>query len=116
MTGIETDIAGRLRLRASELGVTLWRNNSGAAFNRDGRPVRFGLGNDSRLLSAAMKSSDLIGIASNGRFIALEIKKPGWHFRGTEREIAQRNFIDHVRRNSGIAGFVTSVEDMTVLL
>ena len=53
----------QVRLNASRVGVTLWRNNSGATFDEDSqRMVRFGLGNESDKLNKQMKSSDLIGI------------------------------------------------------
>lgn len=106
MSRVENDLASEIRLKASELGVTLWRNNSGVATNRDGRPVRFGLGNDSAQLNAAMKTSDLIGITSRGLFVAFELKKPGWRYTASDREEAQWNFINYVQRNGGIAGFV----------
>lgn len=111
---IETDIAARIRLNASRVGVTLWRNNSGAMKDAQGRWVRFGLGNDSKTLNAAMKSSDLIGITPAGRFVAFEVKRPDWHWdmaRLDKHERAQWAFIAHVLRNGGIAGFVRSWED-----
>jgi hypothetical protein len=115
----ETSITATIRLEASRLGVSLWRNNSGVATNRDGRPVRFGLGNDSKRINETMKSSDLIGMTSRGQFVAIEVKRPGWtgwhklgHLRYGQtypapctREQAQWNFHDYVRRNGGIAGF-----------
>lgn len=114
-TLLENSLPAQIRIAADQLGVSLWRNNSGVATNRDGRPVRFGLGNDSVKLNRAMKSSDWIGIGPDGRFIALELKRPGWIYCATEREIAQLNFHLHVRRKGGIAGFVTRVEDMLQL-
>lgn len=114
-TLLENSLPAQIRIAADQLGVSLWRNNSGVATNRDGRPVRFGLGNDSVNLNRTMKSSDWIGIGPDGRFIALELKRPGWIYRATEREIAQLNFHLHVRRKGGIAGFVTCVEDMLQL-
>lgn len=102
----ETAASGHIRAEAAKHGISLWRNNSGALPGADGRPVRFGLGNDSATLNQVMKSSDLIGITPRGQFIALEVKKPGWQWSGTPRERAQQAFLEHIRRNYGIAGFV----------
>src|SRR5882762_3932875 len=86
-----------IRLRASAAGLLLWRNNSGVAQTVDRygntRPVRYGLANDSPAVNRVLKSSDLIGIAPDGRFVAIESKRPGWHFAGTDREQAQLAFI-----------------------
>lgn len=106
--GSETRLSSEVRLGAAGLGVMLFRNNSGMAYNPAGQPVRFGLGNDSAKMNAVFKSSDLIGFTHEGRFVAFESKQPGWKYKGTEREIAQKNFLDTVVRNGGIAAFVTS--------
>ncbi len=50
-----------VRLRAAELGYHLFRNNVGQLLDKEGRPVRFGLANDSKALNKALKSGDLIG-------------------------------------------------------
>ena len=112
----ETTTVQRIRLDASAAGLTLWRNNSGVMVNPTGRPVRFGLGNESAAFNRIMKSSDLIGIQPGGRFVAIEVKKPGWAWKGTEREVAQANFIHHVRKLGGFAGFATSWTDVAEAL
>lgn len=108
----ETTLQAALRAEAARLGVYLWRNNSGVLPDVRGVPVRFGLGNDSQRINAVLKSSDLIGIGHGGRFVAIECKAPGWRGPRTERERAQRNFIDLVRRQGGIGAFVTSIEEL----
>lgn len=92
----------------------LWRNNVGVApAVRGGRPVRYGLANDSERLNRVLKSSDRIGIeAGTGRFVAIETKRPGWRYTGTEHEAAQLAFIQAVQRNGGLACFATSWEDV----
>lgn len=111
-----TEIAGvrQIRLDASRAGVTLFRNNSGVMPGpAGGRPVRFGLGNDSPTFNKVCKSSDLIGIQhGTGRFVAVEVKRDGWRYRGTEREQGQLNFILQVRRYGGLAGFGTRWDDV----
>lgn len=108
----ETTISSQIRVAASAAGVTLWRNNSGVGVNPAGRPVRFGLGNDSKKINAVRKSADLIGLTPRGRFVAVETKKSGWMWKGTDREQAQANFLNHVRKNNGIAMFATSWADV----
>jgi hypothetical protein len=112
-----------VRVEAATRGARLFRNNSGVAFDESGRPVRFGLGNDSKQVNAVMKSSDLIGIWPHtvtpgdvgrqlGVFTAIEMKRPGWKYRGTQREVAQSNFLALVTALGGIGKFITRVEDL----
>lgn len=112
----ESTLQAAIRAEAQRLGVYLWRNNSGVLPDRRGVPVRFGLGNESARLNAVLKSSDLIGIAPGGRFVAIEVKAPGWIGVRNERERAQENFINLVRAQGGIAGFVTSLAQLQELL
>lgn len=57
----EATTQAEIRLAAAEAGLHLFRNNSGVAFDKTGRPVRFGLGNDSAEINSVIKSGDLIG-------------------------------------------------------
>lgn len=112
----ETHISNELRIEACKKEGFLMRNNVGVAFNPDGRPVRFGLMNDSKQLNEKFKSSDLIGIMPHlvtredvgktiGQFTAVEVKKEGWAFTGTKRENAQLNFIKKIISLGGRAFF-----------
>ncbi len=113
---IETDVSARIRIEAAKHGVQLWRNNSGAFENAAGRWVRFGLGNDSPSVNRVLKSSDLIGILDgrrwgyivDGLFCAIETKTEGWKYSGTDREVAQLNFLNLVKLRGGVACFATS--------
>ena len=107
----EATLQAAIRAEAPRHGVYLWRNNSGVLQDGRGVPVRFGLGNDSSRLNAVLKSSDLIGIAPSGRFVAIEVKKAGWRGPRTDRERAQAAFINLVRKQGGIAAFVTTIEE-----
>lgn len=113
---LEATVQAAVRVRAAQLGVYLWRNNSGVLQDARGVPVRFGLGNESPRLNEVLKSPDLIGIAPGGRFVAVECKVPTWRGPRTPRERAQQAFIDLVRTNGGLAGFVRSVEEFECLL
>lgn len=96
-------------VRAPELNVQIWRNNSGVLLDVNGRPVRFGLGNESKKINDVMKSSDLIGIGPQGRFLAVEMKPTDWTKPRNKREHAQLRFINEVNQRGGIGFFCTSV-------
>lgn len=106
----EAALQAELRLTSANLGYSLWRNNSGACMDDRGRLIRYGLANDSKRLNEVFKSSDLIGIGPHGRFVAVEVKAPGWRGPRDAHEKAQGNFLAKVASMGGIAGFVTSVE------
>lgn len=113
-TGSEAAVQQTIRLEASQAGCRLWRNNVGAV---DG--LRYGLANDSPAMNARLKSSDLIGIRpvvitpamvgrTIGQFMAREVKRPGWVFRGDARERAQLAFLTLVWSMGGDACFANN--------
>ena len=120
------------RFAVARAGGLVWRNNVGAtpssvdctchrcgfAFEVKQRPVRYGLANDSAQLNKVFKSSDLIGVMpvkispdmvgqTFGQFIALEVKRPHWHYTGKGREVAQAAFLALVAEKGGRASFTT---------
>lgn len=119
----ETTIQNQIRSQSAYLGDDLWRNNSGVLPDAKGRPVRFGLGNDSPKVNKICKSSDLIGATRVlitpemvdsvvAVFTAVEVKGEGWTFNpNNKREVAQKVFIDLVLQAGGYAGFAQSVDD-----
>lgn len=99
----EARVQDEARLLASKMGWRLFRNNCGALKDENGRVVRYGIANDSPAMNKRIKSSDLIGIrpvvitpdmvgSTIGQFVAREIKKAGWKYKGTEHEEAQMRF------------------------
>jgi hypothetical protein len=120
----EAGIQSRVRLRAAELGLRLWRNNLGAGKLENGSYVRWGLANDSAAINAVLKSSDLIGITPHvvtladvgrtiGVFTAVECKADGWRYNGNDAHTrAQQAFILLVRASGGRAGFITSPDQL----
>jgi hypothetical protein len=101
----ETTIQAAIRVEAANLGMVLWRNNAGMAFDQKGNPIRFGLANDSQQVNRRVKSADLIGIrpvlitppmvsTTIGQFVAREVKRGSWTYKGTDREKAQKKFLD----------------------
>jgi hypothetical protein len=96
-----------VRLEASRRGHRLWRNNVGAGKLDNGSFLRWGLANESPGVNKVLKSSDIIGIRSDGVFMAREIKAPGWRYAGDDRERAQLAFIQLVTSWGGDACFAT---------
>jgi len=109
----EQQIQQRIRLELSRGPVRLWRNNTGTLYDRQGRPVQFGL---------CRGSSDLIGLRSvtigpehvgqtMAVFAALEVKSATG--RPTPEQVA---FIETVRDLGGLAGVVRSVSEAAAIL
>lgn len=99
----EARVQDEARLKASKLGWRLFRNNVGSLRDERGIPVRYGLCNDTPAMNKRVKSSDLIGIrpviitpdmvgTTLGQFVAREVKREGWKYKGTEHEQAQLRF------------------------
>lgn len=114
----ESDAQDAVRLAARRAGVVLWRNNVGAGKLDNGSFIRWGLANESKQMNERIKSGDLIGIEpllitpahaglTIGRFVSAEVKAPGWRYRGTPREVAQRAWADLVLSLGGKAIFTT---------
>ena len=103
----EHEIQQRIRLACCHGPVRLWRNNTGAMADQQGRFVRFGL---------CKGSSDLIGLRSVvvspemvgqriAQFVALEVK--------TARGVVspeQRAFLEVVEQLGGVAAVCRSIE------
>ena len=117
----ETAAASHIILDAAQCGAYLWRNNVGVLRDINGRPVRYGLANESKEQNERIKSSDYIGVTPTlitqemvgqvvGIFTAVETKKTGWKFRlSDKRAVAQKAFHDIVLYAGGYAGFASTV-------
>jgi hypothetical protein len=113
-------------------GIRLFRNNSGVLPDPiTKRPVRFGLGNESKKLNKEFKSGDYIGVTpltitpemvgkTVGVFTNLEVKAEGFverdSYRDNQREYGQKNYIVMIRKLGGLAGFVTNESDVDQLI
>lgn len=117
--GSEASVQALIRLEASQKGARLWRNNVGSLQDAQGNWVRFGLANDSPIMNSLCKSSDLIGINPRritqqdvgtviGQFLSREVKRDGWKYAGTPREVAQLRWIEIIAALGGDACFATS--------
>ncbi len=113
----EAAVSNLVRAEATRKGMRLWRNNVGVLTDENGRPVRYGLANDSAAVNKVLKSGDLIGIdpepitaadigKPRGQFVSVECKPEGWHYTGTPREQAQRSWALRVASLGGRALFV----------
>lgn len=107
-----------VRLEAPQHGAHLWRNNVGVLTDERGRPVRYGLANESKAMNERLKSSDLIGWRRRvvtpdmvgtviAQFMSRECKARGWRWTGSPREQAQANWINLVVASGGDACFAT---------
>ncbi len=103
----EAAMQAALRIKASQAGWRLWRNNVGAGTLDNGTHLRWGLANDSTRVNTSLKSGDLIGIKPGGQFVSREVKHAGWHYTGTPREVAQLAWIELVNGLGGDAAFST---------
>lgn len=114
----ESTVQSLVRLEGARKGCRLWRNNVGVLQDINGRPVRYGLANDSKQLNESLKSSDLIGwrrvtiephhVGSViAQFVSRECKESNWKYRGSAREVAQLNWINLVVADGGDAKFCT---------
>jgi hypothetical protein len=93
----EANVMNDALLALSAAGCLAWRNNTGQLPDANGRPIKFGL---------CVGSSDIIGVAPDGRFLAVECKTAI----GQPTD-AQVRFIDAVRAKGGRAGIARSADD-----
>ena len=115
----EASVQSIVRLEAARRGWQLWRNNVGVLLDAKGRPVRYGLANDSKAVNQNVKSADLIGIRPVvvtpdmvgqiiGQFVSIECKHDGWRPSMTdEHEMAQARWAELVLLAGGYAIFST---------
>lgn len=114
----EAYVQSQVRLEAGQKGVRLFRNNVGQLFDDKGRPVRYGLANDSKLLNERIKSADLIGWRSViitpqhvgskvAQIVSRECKEQGWKYSGSGRERAQLAWAQLINKDGGDASFCT---------
>jgi hypothetical protein len=78
----------------SKAGATAWRNNTGVLKDAGGRPVKFGL---------CKGGADIIGIAPDGLFLAVECKTDTGRANPD-----QERFLSIVRARGGRAGIARS--------
>jgi len=120
----EAAVQQAVKIKASQQGRRMFRNNVGVLPRGDGVPIRFGLANDSKAMNKNLKSSDLIGIspllinASHigtviGQFTSIEVKKPGWAYNpNDEHQAAQQKWHELITRFGGDSRFITHEDQL----
>jgi hypothetical protein len=107
----ETAVQAEVRLSAVKHEIQLFRNNVGVLLDETGRPVRYGLANESKELNEKIKSGDLIGwrpvfITPDmvgkviAQFVSIECKSQKKHARVKK---AQRTWARLVQKAGGLA-------------
>jgi hypothetical protein len=92
----ERDVMTVIHQTLSACGIFHYRNNSGA-YKEKNRFIRYGYPG----------SSDFIGICPDGRFLAVECKRPGGKLAENQRE-----FITTINRSHGVAIVADSAESL----
>lgn len=111
----ETRLQQEIMLALSQAGCVVWRHNVGQGWL--GKTIHQS-GNQVTLTDAhkmpyglCVGGSDILGIAPDGRFLAVEVKTPTG--RVSKPQIA---FIEGVKSAGGIAGIARSVNDALDLI
>ena len=97
----EKDIQAVILQYLNLKGYFCWRTNAGA-MKIDNRFIRF---------SYAPGISDIIGIARDGSFIAIEVKRPG-----KTTTVTQKAFLKEIEKHRGYAIVATSLDDVEKIL
>ena len=123
MAASESNVQSRVRMRASELLMRLWRNNRGAFKDASGQWVRYGLANDTKDLGRRLRAHDLIGWRrvvitpdmvgkAIAQFVSVECKREDWRppEPGTEEHehyAGQAAWRDLVNKEGGYSVIIT---------
>jgi len=81
--------------------IFCWKQHSVGIKKPDGRYIPSGM----------VGVSDIMGVLPDGRFLAVEVKRPGGKV-----SPAQDIFLTNVRRSKGLAVVVHSVDEMAIFL
>lgn len=112
----ETAIMHRIMLALSDAGCLIFRNEVAGAWvgrqiHRDSQHVTLAAARMITFGVGGKGGADLIGIAPDGRFLAVEVKTQTG--RPSKEQLL---FIDAVRNAGGIAGIARSPDDALALL
>lgn len=100
----ESDLYGAIMLAVTSTGGRVFRNNCGQWQYAPGKYIRYGVCNPG--------GSDLIGWTRTGRFLGIELKKPGPDKTPKKRKEAQGRFREAVNKAGGLCFIARSVEDV----
>ena len=108
----EALVQNQIRLALGKDSVRLFRNNTGALMDQNGRLVTFGLckGSSDLIGFKTVKiTNDMVG-TELAVFTAIEVKDKGHATK------YQKNFIDVVKKAGGMAGVAKNVEEAKKIL
>lgn len=88
-------------------GHYVWRNNSG--FFKHDYTTKAGIHKRSVMRAGVKGSSDILGIAKNGRFIAVECKRMG-----NKPTPQQAMFLDEIKQRGGYAVLAYGIDDLQI--
>lgn len=119
----EAAVASECRLELNMRGVITMRNNVGVLNDKNGRPVRFGLCNETPGMNKIIKSSDDICIIPYvvkpqdvgrklGVFLGVEHKERCWSFTGEGRETPQATFHRMLANVGAVGVFANSAKSV----
>ena len=98
----EANVLNDCMIALSKAGAKVFRNNTGALKDRDGRLVRYGL---------CPGSSDIIGVTKDGLFLAVECKTDKG--KATEKQL---RFLECIRSMGGRSGIARCADDAVRIL
>jgi len=102
----EKDVQNGILMWLNFMGCITWRQNQGAVVAEHKGKKRF------FRMTSLPGISDIIGLLPGGRFIAIEVKRPGWRPNSRWRNSPQAKFIDLVNQKGGLAFVATSVDEV----
>jgi hypothetical protein len=123
----EAEVQADVRLRAPLVRAHLFRNNTGVLHDKNDRPVRYGLANESAAVNKVLKSADLIGWQSVtitadmvgqtlAVFLSVEVKPEDFNGPSgkaeTERYAAQAAWANLINKAGGRAYIVTDARQL----
>ena len=99
----EANVLGDCLIALSQAGCKAFRNNTGVLKGANGQPVRFGL---------AVGSGDIIGIAPDGVFFSVEVKRSNG--RATPKQLNWRDMVNAAGGRAGIARSAKEAVDIAL--
>ncbi len=106
----ESEVQNKIRLKLSQLGFILFRNNVGAWQHRLGHWIKYGLCEGSSDLIGwrpLIITSDMVG-SKIAQFVAIETKRPS----KSRVSAKQSHFVNVVQKSGGVGIIASSIEDL----
>ena len=88
--------------------IFAWRNQSVGVYDANKKVFR------KKGAFEISGTSDVLGVFSDGRIIAIEVKKPG--SKESSLSDAQKAFLAKIKKMNGICGWIQSIEDLETII